>query len=308
VPSADPRRADLAAAVDTALGRRMSSVLHDPAVQSLEAAWRGLDWLVRQLELDETLQLFVMDMDLDALRRDAAASADAGSSRFHQAVVAPAMHLPGGEPWAVWTGLYSFTQGPDDAALLAGLGRIAHEAGTPFLAGMDPGFIDLWQQPEPPTPESMEAWNALRRMPEAGSLGLALPRFLLRLPYGRQTDPMDAFPYEEMPGQPDAPSFLWGNPALVCLGLLGRSFTQSGWDLEAGLATELDELPAHYYKEDGESKMTPCAERWLNDSISEALIRQGLMPVQSIQRRNAIRFPRVQSIREPLTGLAGRWR
>jgi type VI secretion system protein ImpC len=43
------------AAVDRAIAEQMRAVLHDPAFQALEAAWRGVHWLVSNLELDESL-------------------------------------------------------------------------------------------------------------------------------------------------------------------------------------------------------------------------------------------------------------
>ena len=92
----------------------------------------------------------------------------------------------------------------------------------------------------------------LRRSPEARWLGLALPRFLLRLPYGKDTSPIEAFPFEEMP-ESEHSAYLWGNPAFFCAQLIGQSFEAHGWDLARRLARRIDNLPMHVYREDGEA-------------------------------------------------------
>lgn len=307
VPGADPRQAELIAAVDAALSSRLNAILHHPQFQALEAAWRAVDLLIKTIELDETISLHLVDASKEDLMQDFTAAGDLRGSWFYQGVVNPSIHLAGSQPWALWVGDYTFGLGAEDASLLAGLGKLAQSAGAPMLAGFEPSALDLWNQPNPPADALIKHWNALRQLPESAYLGLALPRVLLRLPYGKHTDAIDYFPFEEMPARPEAAKYLWGNPAFICACLVGQSFNQSGWELGEGLLCELGGLPMHIYKEDGESAMTPCAEVWLNDLNSEGLLEQGLMPVQSILRRDAVRVPRLQSIRNPLAGLAARW-
>ena len=86
----------------------------------------------------------------------------------------------------------------------------------------------------PPSPEAAQAWQALRNLPEAAYIGLALPRFLLRLPYGADTEPVEAFDFEEMSSPFDHESFLWGNPGFACALLLGQAFSLNGWQLRPG--------------------------------------------------------------------------
>ena len=95
------------------------------------------------------------------------------------------------------------------------------------------------------------AWEALRKLPEASYLGLALPRFLLRLPYGADTDPTERFAFEEMDARPEHDHYLWGNPALACAYLLAQAFSQDGWDLRPGVVQEIESLPLHVYREAG---------------------------------------------------------
>jgi type VI secretion system protein ImpC len=130
-------------------------------------------------------------------------------------------------------------------------------------------------------------WEELRSIAEASYLGLVVPRFLLRLPYGAQTSPIDSFPFEEMPA--DAPMhsrYLWGNPALACLALLNAG----------GDALNLEGLPVHTYQEDGEWKMTPCAEVWMTEAQVLALIELGLMPLVSYRDSDRVRLAGFRAI------------
>ena len=49
------------------------------------------------------------------------------------------------------------------------------------------------------TPE-YAAWRSLRESDDSRYIGLAMPRFLARLPYGAKTDPVEAFDFEEDTG------------------------------------------------------------------------------------------------------------
>ena len=162
---------------------------------------------------------------------------------------------------------------------------------------------------------SVSALRSCRRVPDEGDgwdtkqgLPLALPRLLMRRPYGKQSDAVAAFEFEEWTSESSHATYLWGNPALACACLLGQSFRQSGWNLEPGELVELGGLPVHVFKQEGESRMIPCAEIWLNETAAEDYLERGLMPFLSIRGRDAIRLARFQSVSEPARPLEGRWR
>jgi type VI secretion system protein ImpC len=122
-----------------------------------------------------------------------------------------------------------------------------------------------------------EGWGELRSIPEAASLGLALPRFLLRLPYGARTVEIESFPFEELEAKPDPSGYLWGNPALACLTVLTRALYEAEEEEED--AFDLCGLPLHTYEWDGQQMCTPCAEIILTEEQAAALIARGLMPL-----------------------------
>jgi type VI secretion system protein ImpC len=210
-------------------------------------------------------------------------------------------------------GLWTFSPTVEDAAMLGRLGRLARAAGAAFLAAASPrlaardGFAE--GSASGTGDEAEEAlWQALRSMPGAEWIGLALPRILLRLPYGAATEPTEEFAFEEdEAAEHGHEALLWGNPAVACAILLAQSFAQDGWEMTPGSVKDLDDLPLYVREADGAKTLTPCAETLLTDAQTESILDRGLMPLVSRRESDSVRVARFQSIRDPLTPLSGPW-
>jgi type VI secretion system protein ImpC len=148
-----------------------------------------------------------------------------------------------------------------------------------------------------------------RRSPAASWIGLALPRVLMRLPYGADTEPVEYFQFEEIqsPQERRHQALLCGNPAFYCALLIARSFSERGWSMQLGDYLEIDDLPAYIIEQHGESALQPCAEVCLSDMAMEKILNQGIMPFISHRNSNIVRLARFQSVAEPLKALAGPW-
>ena len=271
----------------------MRALLHDAAFQSLEAAWRGVHWLISRLELDENLQLHLFDVSRDELLGDVvAAQGQLAQTGLHQALVDRWRNVPGGQGWSAIAGLYRFGPSDADIGLLAALGLIASQAGAPLLGDAD---LALVGGPD----AAVSGWHALRRSEAAPWIALAAPRVLLRLPYGKRTDAIESFAFEEFVGEPVHAEFLWGHASLAMALLIGRGFTERGWDMEPGDEREIGDLPAYTFTRDGEGELQPCGERFLTEKDIQALIDSGLVAIASRRDRNAVVAIRFQSISDP---------
>jgi len=302
----------LIAGCDEAVSTLMRTLLHQSEVQALEAAWLGLDRLVRGLELGGTVQLFVLDASAAELLEDIGAHrADLGGSAMHQHLASRA-GADGARFSLVALG-HTFGPGEQDVQLLASLGAIGSRAGAPVLAAATPACAGAagrealahprsWREAED---ESLVHWQALRTSPMAPWIGLVAPRVLMRLPYGAATDRTHAFAFEEMPAERDHGAYLWGSGALAAALLVGRAFTEDGWQMNLASQLDIDDLPSHVYSEDGERHQQPCAELLLSEEAGQALLGRGLMPLLSYRNRNAVRLMRWQSIAEPPQPLQG---
>jgi type VI secretion system protein ImpC len=144
-------------------------------------------------------------------------------------------------------------------------------------------------------------------LPDGENIGLALPRFLLRLPYGKKTFSAESFDFEEFEGTPEHEYYLWGNPAFAIALQLGRSFNEGGWDMSSGIASEIDGLPLHTFEQDGETHCKPCAEVLLTEQTVERILEEGLIPLVSFKNRDLVQIARFQSVADPPRPLAGRW-
>jgi len=286
------------AAVDAAIAQQMRALLHAPAFQSIEAAWRGVRWLVSSLELDEQLQLHLFDVTREELLADVvAAQGTLAQTGVYRAVVDRSRNAPGGERWSALVGLMQFGPSDADIGLLAALGLIASQAGGPLLAGADLTLAG-------DDAGALVGWQALRRSEAAPWIGLAAPRVLLRMPYGKGSDPIEAFAFEEFAGPPVQDELLWGHASLAMALLIGRAFIARGWDMEPGDEREIGDLPAYTFVRDGEREMQPCGERPLSESQTNTLLKAGLVPIASRRDRNAVVAIRFQSVADPPAPLA----
>ncbi|MBN2573961.1 MAG: type VI secretion system contractile sheath large subunit [Deltaproteobacteria bacterium] len=297
----DPRQADLIAGLDGMCGELMRAVLHDEGFQCLEAAWRGLDRLVRALEMDENLQVFVLDASDQELAADFAAAPNLADAAMYRLIVDHGEPVP----WSLLVACSPCGRRQHDASLLARLGTLAQAVDAAVLVGMDwtawkDGFASL---------EDQRACTALRNSPTATAIAVAAPGILLRLPYGNATEPIESFAFAEQSSPPAAERYLWGSASLAVAELLARSYVGAGgWDFVPGDESSISDLPIHVFARDGESAETPASQVWLRDSEVDQMIKEGLMPIVSVRGRGEVSVPRFQSIASPPAGLAGRWR
>ena len=316
VPDIEAKQAEMLDAVDAATSELMRRILHHPDFQAIESAWRAVYFLVSRLETDEQLKLYLLDISKAELAADLGSTDNVRSTGIYKLLAEQTVETFGGEPWAVLAGNYMFDNTRKDAELLGCIAKIAKASGAPFISSVSDKVLGCKSLAKTPDPddwqtlqgaEESQAWQTLRKLPDAAYLGLALPRFLLRLPYGADTDPIERFDFEEMLEIPDHDNYLWGIPAFACVYLLAQAFTHHGWNLRPGIIQDIEGLPLYIYKEEGESRVKPCAEVVLTERAAEIILDKGIMPLLCFRNQDIIRLARFQSIADPLTSLAGRW-
>lgn len=298
--------------IDQASSVQMRALLHSHALQSMEAAWRSLFFLVRRIETGSDLQLYILDISKNELQADLLGGAELAESGVFRVLADSSTGTTGGDPWGVLVGNYTFGPDTDDLRLMVQLGTIAGALQAPFVAGASPAFLGCSSMAEVPDysdwePLRDENWEALRRSEVASSIGLALPRFLLRMPYGKRSDECELFPFEELGADPDHEEYLWGNAACICAVLMARSFAEDGWSMRPGRFANLGDLPVDVRDRDGERVAQPCAEVLMAERGAGIIVELGLMPLASLKNSDEVRLVRFQSIAHPAAPLAGRW-
>jgi len=307
-PHTVPEKPDVSAyrgAADQAAAARLRSLLHHPDYQRLEAGWRSLFDLVSQIESDEIVEVSILTLDAVRLR-EALANPQGNplDSPLGRLLTETSSTAPDTEPWTAIVGDYLFDADTGDIRTLSALGAICHRLGIGFFAGAKPALLgcpDLRTHPHPRDwthlpADAGDALHSLRRSQVAQAIGLALPRVLLRLPYGEESDPCDLFPFEEMPGAPVHDAFLWGNSAFLCVRLLAQAYCENGGQASAVTYGEIGDLPAYIDRQDAEAAMQACAEVYLPESAAEAISDVGFIPALSYKRRNAVRIGPIRSL------------
>ncbi|HLV85437.1 MAG TPA: type VI secretion system contractile sheath large subunit [Candidatus Sulfotelmatobacter sp.] len=313
VNSPDPRQPEILSVMDRAIGALMRAVLHNPDFQALEALWRATFLLVRQLETGSQLKIYLFDISKDELAVDQSSGRELRQTGLYRLLVEKSVETPGAEPWSLIVGNFTFGPGQQDVAVLSRVAAVARRAGAPFLAHASSRILGCSSIAAASHPRDWKDaaggpdWLSLRARPEADAIGLALPRFLLRLPYGKNTSSLESFDFEELGDSASHEDYLWGNPAFAVALLLAQAFEQAGWEMRAGSAVELAGVPLHIYRRDGASEAKPCAEVLLTQEALESILDAGLIPLVSFKNRDAIRVARFQSLSSPPRPLAGRW-
>jgi type VI secretion system protein ImpC len=315
------QEAEFIAVVDEVIGETMRTILHHERFRAVEMAWRSVELLVRRLTTDATLKLYVLDLAPGELAADLMAGDDLTRSLLYKRLVDETVNTPGGKPWGATLVLHQFQASGDDIALLGRLAQIAAASTAPIIAGIHEriaGCASLATTPDvnewnaAPPAEVQAAWKALRELSASAYLGLALPRLLIRLPYGSKFNPTEKFKFEELPESLDDRArrhdhFAWAAAATACGALLGESFSADGWQMDLADRLDLDELPMLVDRVDGELEAVPCAEALLTDRAVERLMNLGLMPLISFRETDRVRLGGFRSIRGSHEPLAGRW-
>ncbi|MEJ2402677.1 MAG: type VI secretion system contractile sheath large subunit [Candidatus Thiodiazotropha sp.] len=302
------------AEIDRKLTEQINLILHHEDFQRLEGTWRGLHYLVNNTETDETLKIRVMNITKKELGKTLKKFKGTAwdQSPIFKKVYEEEYGQFGGEPYGCLVGDYHFDNSPMDVELLTSMSQVAAAAHAPFIAGAAPTVMqmDSWQELANPrdltkifqTPE-YAAWRSLRESEDSRYIGLAMPRFLSRLPYGAKTDPVEEFDFEEDTEGAQHSKYTWSNSAFAMAVNINRAFKLYGWTtrirgVESGGAVE--SLPTHTFPtDDGGVDMKCPTEIAISDRREAELAKNGFMPLLHRKNSDFAAFIGAQSLQKP---------
>lgn len=309
-------QAQLLKVLDDATSNLMSLILHNSKFRKLESAWRGLFLLVRNIETDVDLKIYILDLSKNELTSKLKNSNKLSDSDVYKLIVDNDTFFNGDKSWAIICGNYAFDLNIDDVAALIRISQISQTVNAPFISYVQPDNFnitsfntDLNSTDPVVDNDSNEGrlWKILRLLPDAGYLSFAMNRFLLRLPYGRDTDPTETFSFEEFIDDSGTENYLFGNPAFICALLLANTYRQFGWEINNKYRSVVTDLPLHIYQKNGETVINPSAEFFMTESILQKIINLGLIPVISSKNTDHLQVGRFQSISLLDGKLSGKW-
>lgn len=278
----------LIAEIDQKLSTQIDEILHHQAFQQLESAWRGLKFVIDRCDFRENIKVELLNCSKEDLLADFEDAPEIPKSGLYKLVYSAEFGQFGGKPYGAIISNYEFGPGPQDIALLQKCAAVAAMAHAPFIAAAGPQFFGLRDYLNLPNLKDLKSlfegpqytkYNAFRETEDARYVGLVLPRFLLRLPYGANTVPVKAFNYEEtVVGNHDA--YLWGNATFAFATRLADSFAKYRWcpniiGPQAGGTVE--NLPLHQYEAMGEIQTKIPTEVMLTERREFELSEEGFI-------------------------------
>jgi type VI secretion system protein ImpC len=300
------------AQIDHLISLQLNEILHHPAFQKLEASWRGIKYMMDQSETSAMLKIRVLNVSKKELLRDLQRAPEFDQSVMFKKVYEDEFGIFGGEPFGALVGDYEFSKHPEDIELLEKVSQVAAGAHAPFLTAAAPELLNLDSFSQLGDPRDIgkifdstefAKWKSFRASEDSRYVGLTMPRVLMRLPYGKDTKPVDDFSYEEGVDGTDHSKYLWGNAAYALGARLTTAFAQYGWcasirGVEGGGLVE--GLPTHTFRTDEGDVALKCpTEVAITDRREKELADQGLIPLVHCKGTDYAAFFSVQSANKP---------
>ena len=309
---AEPMITARVAEIDHLISIQLNEVLHHQAFQKLEATWRGLRYLLDQSETSTMLKIRILNASKKELLRDLQRAPEFDQSAMFKKVYEEEYGIFGGEPFGALVGDYEFSKHPEDMELLEKVSQVAAAAHAPFLTAASPELLNLPSFTTLDQPRDIgkifdsteyAKWKSFRDSEDSKYVCLTCPHILMRLPYGRDTKPVEGFNYEEGVDGTDHTRYLWGNAAYALASRMTQAFALYGWcvsirGVEGGGL--VDGLPSHTFRTDEGDVALKCpTEIAITDRREKELADQGLVPLVHCKGTDKAAFFSIQSCNKP---------
>lgn len=298
------------ATIDQKLSSQLDAIFHAEAFQQMESSWRGLKFLVDRTDFRQNIKVEMLSVAKEDLLADFDDSPEVVRSGLYKHVYTAEYGQFGGQPIGAVVTNYDFGPGAQDIKLLqymASVGAMSHApvigAASTEMFGVDnfeelPNLKDLQSIFEGP---KYAKWNSFRQSEDARYVGLTAPRFLLRLPYGQDSNPVKAFNYSESSAGATS-NYLWGNAAFAFATRLTESFANFRWcpniiGPQSGGAVE--NLPLHTFESMGQLQAKIPTETLISDRREYELAEQGFIALTMRKGTDNASFFSANSVQKP---------
>lgn len=298
------------AAIDQTMTTQLNEVLHNPEFQALESGWRSLKFLVDRTDFRQNIKIEMLNVSKDDLLADFEDAPEIVKSGLYKHAYVDEYGQFGGQPFAAIITNYQFGPGAQDVSLMQDMAAVSAMAHAPTIAAASPDFFGVDRFEELPNLKDLQSifegpkyakWNTFRESEDSRYFGLAMPRFLLRLPYGKETVPVKAFDFEERPnGSTD--NYLWGNASFAFASRLNDSFAKYRWTPniigpQSGGAVE--DLPLHFFEAMGQTETKIPTETLISDRREYELADQGFIALTMRKGSDNAAFFSANSVQKP---------
>jgi len=301
----------LISSVDEKISAQLDAIMHHEDFQDLESSWRELKFLVDRTDFRENVDVEVVNASKATLRESFEDAPELIQSPMYEHIYSNAFDQPGADPYGAVISGFEFENTPQDIALMRNVSKVAASAHCPFIGSIGPRFFGKESMEEwkkiPDLTAYMETadyneWNSFRQTEDARYLGLTFPRFMLRLPYGEDTLPVDNFNYEEDVKGTDHEKYLWGNSAFSFATNMVEAFIDDGWCVQIRgpqSGGKVENLPVHIYDEGRGDEMKIPTEVPISETLEFECSKLGFMPLSHYQGEDYAVFFSANSAQQP---------
>lgn len=302
----------LIARIDLIVNEQLNEIIHHENFKKMESAWRSLNDVILNTNFKADVMIDIFDVGKEELFDDFEANAvDITGSALFKKVYVSEYDQYGGKPFGAIVGLYEFEHTPHDEFWLNIMGKIAAASHAPFIGSVSPKFFGCDSIEELAAIKDLEgllnhpkygSWNKLRDTEHAAYLGLALPRYITRLPYDPESNPCREIPFQEAVRGDNNEDYLWGSAATPFVQNMVNSFVQSGWcqyvrgPKGGGLVRG---LPVHTFNVRGEEEIKIPIEMQIPDYRELEFANCGFMPLVYRKGTADACFFSCQSLKKP---------
>lgn len=299
------------AKLDKLISNQLDNILHHPEFQAIEGTWRGLKFLVDRTDFRQNVKIDVLDISKDALIRDFEDSPEVIQSGLYSHTYINEYDTPGGQPFASIISTYEFNRSPQDIELLRNISKVSAAAHMPFIGSVGAEFFGKESMEEVASIKDIGnyfdraeyiKWNSFRNTDDARYIGLTLPRFLARLPYGSDTVPVRSFNYTEEVKGPDHNRYLWSNATFAFAANMVRSFIKNGWCVQIRgpqAGGMIENLPIHLYDLGSGAQMKIPTEVLIPETREFEFANLGFVPLSFYKNHDFACFFSANSTQKP---------
>jgi len=301
---------EMIAEIDKKLSSQMDEILHNEKFQKLESSWRSLKFLVDKINFRENIKLEILNVDKDSLIEDFEDAPEVVQSGLYKIGYTKEYGQFGGEPYALMIGNYEFDAGARDVALMKNIASVATMMHAPFIGLASPKMFGVDSFTELPNLKDIKSifempqyakWRSFRESDDARNFALTLPRFLLRVPYGKD-NPVKSFNYNEKAQDHD--DFVWGNTAFAFASNVAKSFEKYRWSSniigpQGGGAVE--DLPVYTYEAMGGAQTKIPTEVLISERLELELSEEGFIALTMRKGSDNAAFFSANSVQKPKT-------
>ncbi|MDM8546837.1 type VI secretion system contractile sheath large subunit [Candidatus Venteria ishoeyi] len=300
------------AQIDALLTNQLNEIMHQEEFQQLESSWRGLNYLVSKTETGTMLKLRLLNANRQELQKDLEKAVEFDQSQLFKKIYEEEYGTFGGAPYSTLLFDFDFGRHPQDVAFLEKAAEVAAAAHAPIITAASPKLFDMDEFTELANPrdlakqfESTELikWRSFRDSEDSRYVSMALPRTLMRLPYGPETLPVEEFLYQEDVNGRDHSRYLWGNASWALMTRITDAFAQFHWcgairGVEGG--GKVEGLPAHTFPTDeGDIALKCPTEIAITDRREMELNEQGFITLCHCKGTDYAAFFGGQTVNQP---------